>query len=160
MGEVCDSLVFALLYLPDFQLHWFWNLEFWIFSYGLKHLGTPWLSPKCPISLSNHHSHSGSSQNNYWNIFLKWKIFISLSKTLARSMCSIETPIFLAHKNLKKITNIIWTLGTFLSKNISSLFGIFLLQKIFSVLDRNGGFYSNYYFTSSNVADFSCASSP
>ena len=70
---VCDSLVFAHFSLTDFQLVWFWNLEFWIFSDGLKHLGTPWLSPKCLISPSNYHFLSGSPQNNILNIFLKGK---------------------------------------------------------------------------------------
>ena len=141
---------------------WF-GFEFEIFESLQMDLNTwvpPWLSPKWLISLSSHHFFSDQPQNNIMNIFLKWKISIFSSKTLTNHLCSKVTPIFLAHKNLRKFTNILWTLGTFLSKNIAPLFGIFFLQKLFSVLDRNGGFFSNYHFTCSIGAAFSCASSP
>ena len=160
MGEVCDSLVFALFSLPGFQLSWFWVWSFWIISFGLNHLGTPWFSPKSFFSSSNHHFTSGSSQNIGWNIFLKWKIFILPSKTLVIPLRSQATLIFLAPKILRKILIILRTLGHLSEqKYFTTLWNIWL-QKIKSFLDRNGSFYSNYLFTSSIVAGFSCAYLP
>ena len=153
----CDSLVFSLSSLSDFHLVWIWIWNFESLQMDLSTWVPPWRSPKWLI-LSSHNFFSDLPQNNIMNIFLMKNIHF-LSKPLTRPLCSKATPIILAHKNLRKFPNILSTLGHLPEQKISSLFGILFLQKIFSVLDRNGSFY-NYHFTCSFVAEFSCASSP
>ena len=83
-------------------------------------------------SLPNHHFTSDPPQNNLWDIFLKWKIFIFFSKTLASSMSSKATLIFLAHKNLRNFPNILWTLGLLpKQKYFITFWNIFATENIF-----------------------------
>ena len=123
---------FALSYLPDFHLDLFWKLGFWIFSYGLKHLGTLGFHPSASfpsliiIPLLIH------LKIILGIFFLNEKYSFFFSKTLAIWMSSKATLISLAHKNLRKFPNILWTLGHLPEKKYFSTFwNIFATENIF-----------------------------
>ena len=137
------------------------NLNFWISSFGLHTWALFWFSPKWLPSPFTTSLDLSFIIILLWNIFLLRKIFIFTLKMEYFDSHSKASPLFLSHKNLRKITHTPFgQCLIILCKNIKWSCGPILLGKIICILTRKCSLYSKCIIPWSFGAQFSWASLP